>query len=281
MPVIGSSGIISALLSAGMWGGGDFSGGYASRKSHPFQILVIAAFAGVVLLGVCALWQHETFPPLRGIIFSLLAGILGSIGIACLYSALSMGHTAIAASLAAVVGASLPALFTILVIGLPGRPQLLGFALALAGIWLVTQPAKGGTKVSRQVIFLAILAGVGFAGFFILIAQVEPGWVFTPLIIARSMALITGLVMLFVRRLPLPSVVNNPVAVLAGVLDAGGNIFFVLAKELARLDIVVMLASLYPVVTVLLAVVILKEHVSRVQWIGAGLCVLAIALISI
>jgi drug/metabolite transporter (DMT)-like permease len=75
--------------------------------------------------------------------------------------------------------------------------------------------------------------------------------------------------------------VSNPVALLAGVLDAGGNILYMLARQFTRLDVAAVLSSLYPVATVVLARIVLKEQVSRGQWVGAGVCLAAIALITI
>jgi drug/metabolite transporter (DMT)-like permease len=90
-----------------------------------------------------------------------------------------------------------------------------------------------------------------------------------------------ALLMLLIRRMPLPSLNSNPIALLAGLLDAGGNVFYLLAKQFARLDVVVMLSSLYPAITVLLAWIVLKQAVSRAQWIGVALCLMAVALIAV
>jgi drug/metabolite transporter (DMT)-like permease len=133
--------------------------------------------------------------------------------------------------------------------------------------------------VSRQSVLLALFAGLGFGGFFILIDQVAPGSNFLTLLVARLASLGVALIALAVLRSPLPGPKSQPVAVLAGLLDTGGNIFFLLATQRARLDVAVILASLYPAVTVLLARVLMKERVSLRQWIGVALCILAISLI--
>ena len=83
------------------------------------------------------------------------------------------------------------------------------------------------------------------------------------------------------NRLPLPGLRSNPTALLAGLLDAGGNLFYILARQYTRLDIAAVLSSLYPASTVLLAGLILREKISGVQWLGVAICVAAIALITI
>ncbi len=128
---------------------------------------------------------------------------------------------------------------------------------------------------------LACVAGIGFGSFFILIAQVEAGQVFTPLIMTRLVSLAVGVLMVRVRKLPLISPSANRVAFLAGILDAGGNVFFLLAQQFTRLDVAAVLASLYPASTVILASILLHERVSRSQGLGVVICLGAIVLISI
>ncbi len=274
-------GIFFALTSAVVWGSGDFSGGLATRRHNQFQVLVWASFSGILVLAACAVLWGETFPSQQGILLAILGGASGAVGVAALYRALSMGHTASVAPTAAVIGAAMPVGFSIFTEGLPAVSRLAGFGLAFLGIWLVSLPAAAERGVSRQGFLLACLAGVGFGGFFILIGQIEPGKVFTPLIVARAAALATALVLLGTARLPLPSPFANRIALLAGALDAGGNIFYVLARQFTSLDVAAVLSSLYPAATVVLAAVLLKERASAKQWVGAALCLLAIIFITI
>ena len=105
--------------------------------------------------------------------------------------------------------------------------------------------------------------------------------IFTPLIFARIGTFIAALVMMRLGRLPFISPHANPLALLTGALDVGGNIFFLLAQQFTRLDVATVLSSLYPASTVILAVVILKEKITRTQWLGVILCLVAIALITV
>ncbi len=274
-------GILFALTSACVWGGGDFSGGLATRRSNQFQVLVLSALSGIVMLVLFALLRQETLPSLRGAGFAMLAGVFGALGIAALYRALSMGITASVAPIAAVIGAAMPVAFSALTESLPPVTRLAGFGLAFLGIWMLSQTSGGEKAVSRPALLLACLAGVGFGGFFILVALVEHGKIFTPLIITRCVSLLTGLLLLKVNRLPLPALNSNPTALLAGLLDAGGNVFYVLAKQFTRLDVAAVLSSLYPALTVILASIVLKEKVSGGQWLGLLVCLAATILITI
>jgi drug/metabolite transporter (DMT)-like permease len=274
-------GVLFALLSAAVWGGGDFTGGLATRRSNQFYVLALSSLSGIVLLMGLVLLTRESFPSARSSMWAALAGASGAVGIAALYRALSLGHTATVAPTAAVISAALPVAFTAITEGLPAPTRLAGFVIAFVGIWLVTGSMTAGDKVSRQGFVLACVAGVGFGCFFILLGQVEPGKVFTPLLIARIVAFSVALLMLLIYRMSLPRLTSNPTALLAGVLDVGGNVFYLLAKQFVRLDVAAVLASLYPVTTVILAHFLLRETISRSQWAGVITCLLAIVLITV
>jgi drug/metabolite transporter (DMT)-like permease len=274
-------GALSALLSAIIWGSGDFSGGQAVRRSSIFQVLALSSLSGLVILAAGAVLLHDPFPSPQGLVFALLSAAAGSVGLTTLYSALSQGHTAIVAPTSAVIAATLPVLVGILSHGLPPPLRLAGFGLALAGIWLVSQSAAPGGAVSKRAFLLGCLAGAGFGGFFIFIAQADANPLFTPLVVARSVYFCIGLVLLKINRQPLPKLRANPIALLAGVLDATGNVFYLLARLYTSLEIAVVLSSLYPAATVLLARLVVKEKISRLQWLGLGVCLAATILITV
>jgi drug/metabolite transporter (DMT)-like permease len=271
-------GIISALTAALLWGGGDFSGGWATRRASQFHVLVVSALSGIIVLILSASLWRESWPPAGTVAWAVLAGISGTVGIASLYHALSLGHAATVAPTAAVVSVVLPVIFSGVTEGWPEAARLAGFVFAFFGIWLLCKPSSG-REVSRPALSAAVLAGIGFAGFFVLIAQVEPGAVFGPLIVARSVELAIAVLLLRARGLSLPRLRAHPAALVAGLLDAGGTVFYLLAQGFTRLDVAVVLSSLYPLTTVLLSRFILKEKITPVQWIAALVCLLAIELI--
>jgi drug/metabolite transporter (DMT)-like permease len=274
-------GIFFALSSAAVWGSGDFSGGQAARKSHQYQVLMLAALSGMVVLTISALIRGEGLPSGRSVFWAALAGAAGALGMAALYKALSLGHTASVAPTSAITCALLPVLFGLLTAGLPKATQLVGFVVALIGIGLVSRSVAAGEQSFREGMVLSFLSGIGFGGFFIFIALVDKGEVFIPVLVARTITLLIALIMLGVKRIDLPGITSNPIALVAGALDTGGNIFYLLATQFTRLDVAALLSSFYPAMTVILARVLLKEKVSRPQWVGMVLCLVALTLITV
>jgi drug/metabolite transporter (DMT)-like permease len=262
-----------------IWGSGDFAGGLAARRSHQFQVLAVSALSGVVMLLLCGAVRHESWPPASSLAWAAAAGVSGAGGIASLYRGLAIGSAAIVAPTAAVITAALPVMFSALTVGLPQPSQFAGFIVAIAGIWLVARTGGSSTS-SNDGLRLAIAAGVGFGGFLILIAQVHSEFVFLPLAVTRTMTLVAALGLLLMRGMAMPALTANPVALVAGVLDAGGNVLFLFARQYTRFDIAAVLSSFYPVATVVLARVILRERVTALQWLGAGVCLAAVALIT-
>jgi drug/metabolite transporter (DMT)-like permease len=179
-----------------------------------------------------------------------------------------------------VVGAALPVIAGLILEGLPGGLQLAGMFIGLGGIWIVSRPAGGESELTRTDILHGTLAGIGFGGFFILIAQVEGDSLFLPLVIVKVTALVFSIIILAIQGQRLPRLSGNPPALLAGVLDSGGNLFYLLATGYTTLSIAAVLSSMYPVATIILAVTILRQRIARLQSVGILLCILAVALIS-
>jgi drug/metabolite transporter (DMT)-like permease len=275
-------GVLLALTSAAVWGSGDFAGGLAARRSHHFQVLLLSAFSGIVLLVFLSMVRGEA-PLMSNLTWAVLAGMASALGIASLYQGLAIGNAAIVASTSAVVTGLLPTVFGALTLGLPRPSQLFGFVLAMIGIGLVTRTSADAGKsvgASANGLKLGILAGIGFGGFLTLIAHIEGNLIFLPLVVARTTTLVIAVLVMMVRGISLPSLTSNHTALVAGLLDAGGNIFYVLSKQHLRLDIAAVLSSLYPVATVALARFAQHQQVTRMQWIGMGICMTSVALIA-
>jgi drug/metabolite transporter (DMT)-like permease len=186
----------------------------------------------------------------------------------------------IAAPVSAVLTAGLPVIFSAFTEGLPSLLQIGGFVLALLAIGLISRPERA--KGRPEGIWLALLAGCGFGCFFILISRVSHAETFWPLAIARFTSVLLLLVIALMRRQQtLPGKTILPLVLLAGTLDAMGNAFFVLATHAGRLDVAAVLSSLYPAATVLLAAIVLRERVTRIQAIGILVALVSVPLISV
>jgi drug/metabolite transporter (DMT)-like permease len=273
-------GLLFGIASALIWGTGDFAGGLASRRYSPFQVLALVSLTGLALFLLLAWLTGGGIPPARDWAWSAGAGLSGAIGIAALYRGLSLRTAAIVAPTAAVVGTALPVLAGLVLQGNPGYLALAGFAAGGTGIWLVSRSPGQPAGDTRLGLGLAVLAGLLFGGFFVLIAQVEHKDIFAPLAIAKGTAVLVAFVILYLMRLPLPSPRAVPLALVAGLFDAGGNVFYLLAARYSRLDVAAVLSAMAPAVTVLLSSLVLSEQVRPRQWAGVGLCVLAIALLA-
>jgi drug/metabolite transporter (DMT)-like permease len=235
----------------------------------------------IALLALASVFG-ETAPSGRNLAWAAAGGIVNGVGLASLYQGLAVGRAATVAPVAAVLTAAVPAVYTSVASGLPGAAQVAGFALAAVGIWLVSRtPASGSASARESGLALAVLAGCAFGAFLTMIARVDAHLVFSPLSVARAVMLAGACLLIALRRDAVPSPASNPVALLAGLLDAAGNALYLLARQQVRLDVAAVLSSLYPVATVALARVVEGEPVTRVQWIGGGVCLAAVGLITL
>ncbi|MBI9086860.1 MAG: DMT family transporter [Desulfobacterales bacterium] len=270
-------GVGSALT----WGAADFSGGLATRKNAVLTVLLLSQVLGLALLSVLLVVFGETFPGPGAMVMGALAGLAGALGIAALYRGLATARMGLVAPLSAVVSAVVPMIYAMATVGLPGRLQLMGIALALASVWLLSASSDGGTATLAD-LKLPVLAGLGFGLFFIFIDSAGEKAILWPLIAARcaSVLLIIPLVAVQKKQTPSPRL-QLPFIALAGILDTAGNAFFVLATQVGRLDISAVLTSLYPAATVMLAWLVLKERINRRQGLGVAVAVSALVLIGI
>lgn len=276
--------IIYGIASSLSWGAGDFAGGLASRKVGAYRAVLYADFFGLLIVIAALAFYPESFPSTKVALYSFISGILGSFGLLVLYYSLSIGQMSIAAPVSALFAALLPVMYGAFTEGLPSAIQFIGFALALAAVWLISQ-GDGGFHIGKlSDLKFPILAGVGFGCYFIFIhnAASDPDALLWPMILSRLAGTLLVFAIVLARResFPVPREAWGVVGINA-TLDLGGNLFFILASKAGRLDISAVLSSLYPGATVILAWLILKEHISRNQVIGIALAFAAIYLFAI
>jgi drug/metabolite transporter (DMT)-like permease len=274
-------GAIYALIAAVLYGGADFSGGFAARRLNQFQVLFLSSLVGAVVLIILALLWREDMPTVRSVFYAILASISGAIGLATLYNALSFGRASIVAPSSAVVASAAPVIYAAFIEGLPGSVTLTGFILAAVGIWLTTRTEILDKAAPDGGLLQGVLSGLAFGGFFIFIARIDPGPVFSPLIFGKLSAAALGLLILSLKKLPLPKPVTSPFALLAGFLDVLANALYLVSTTLTRVDIAAVLVCTYPAATVMLAMLFFKERLTRSQGFGVLVCLLAIILIII
>ena len=268
-----------SLLAAASWGGGDFSGGLATKRASVFRVVAVAHTCGLLATLAMAVLSGESLPPPSALGWGVFAGFIGAFGIVALYRALAIGRMGVVAPVAAVVTGVLPVLVGIRSEGMPSTNQLGGFVLALISIWLVARPNE--YVDSHRGIGLAALAGIAFGMFLIAGKHAGRDGVFWPLVAARFVS--TGLMVVLVGFLPRDPQPLRPVlwpVILSGLLDAAGNALFIAATRHGRLDVAAVLSSLYPASTVILARFLLKERIGRLQAVGIALALTSVALIS-
>jgi len=276
--------IILALISSALFGAGDFLGGVASRRTHVLVVVGASHVVGLFLILSVAPFMADTIT-LRDLGLGGIAGIAGAVGITCLYHSLSRGPMALVAPITAVSNAAVPALWGIYFGDRLSAPQTVGVVLGLAAILLVSrvsgeEPTAG--NATPGLIGMALLSGVGFGGFFIcmdLTTEATTPW---PLVSARVVSAGIALILLTrIRRSPIPRRDEARGAIVgAGVLDMTANLAILIAVHHGMLSLVVVLGSLYPASTVLLARYVLQERMARTQVVGLVVALAAIAAIA-
>jgi len=268
-----------SLLATLTWGMSDFTGGYASRRTNAFLLTTITHVSGAVLMFGLAVLLHSPFPSQHGIAWAMAAGFLGGSALAIFYKALSVGKMGLTAPVAALVGAAVPTIVGIFQDGWPGRFTIMGFVLAGIGIWLIARVENGGGRPKG--LGLALISGLGFAGFFLCIRQAGDISALWAAAFSRLASLLaTGMFILATRQFRPLAKAGIGLGILAGALDSTGSAVFVRASQAGRLDAAVVISSLYPAVTVLLARFLLDEHLSRWRMVGLVAALLAVSLIA-
>ena len=272
------------LISAVAWGAADFTGGLASRRTGAYRTVFYGEILGLTIIFIVAVILWQPIPALSVWLLAMVAGALGTSGLLLLYHSMTKGLMSIATPVSALLAAVLPVVIGSILENPPGVLVLLGFVFALAAVWLISQSQDGVKDLLAHLsdIKLPLLAGVGFGLYFVLMHSATRHATFWPMVASRiGGVLILTFYMTLSRQSWTPNSSAYSMIVLNGLLDIGGNLFFVLAGQAGRLDIAAVLSSLYPGSTVLLAWIFLRERLSRTQWIGIFAALAAIVLITL
>jgi drug/metabolite transporter (DMT)-like permease len=276
-----------ALASAVLYGAADFFGGLTARRANTIATVVWSQFAGLVLLLLAIPFLPATIASSRDWIWGFVAGFSGGIGVAFLYRALAVGTMAVVAPTTAVIAAMIPVAFGF-AIGERLRPVTFsGVALALVAIFLVSRPPRlensEGENISGRFppgLGLAVLAGLLVGIFFLSLARTSAAAGMWPLVAARISSIgLFAIIALVAKRTLRMDRTASATATFGGALDMAANAVYMTAARIGPLSIVVTLASLYPASTVVLARILLKEHLSRTQIAGIACALVAVVLI--
>lgn len=274
-------GDLAASGTALAWGAADYCGGKATRRvSAPITVAISQLFS-LPLLAVALLLTADGWPGAPAIGWGFVAGLSGGgIGLILLYRALAAGLMSVVAPITGVTAASTP-----LVVGLisdrpPGALPLVGAGIAVVAIWLVSvSPTSSKIRPSARVFVLSLAAGVAFGLFLVLIALAGPDAGLWPLVGVRAGSLSTAFTLLILEAGSLRVAGGAvPWALGAGALDIAGNVAYLTATYHGVLSVVGPIASLYPAITVLLAVFVDRERLRPVQSVALGLAALALVL---
>ena len=263
--------ILLALLACAAFGASDYLQGMAARKASSIPVMIVAQNTGLVAILVAAPLIGGT-PATSDLIWGTLLGVLLLAGIALLIYAFSHGPVTVAATVIAVIGIALPAGYGLVCGEHLDAEACIGLGTALIAILLINLGKGSGDVANPLAITAAIGCGIAFGGFAIVLSKIGSQAGLWPLVIAYLIrSLLLGLIVLAVRPAQLMRSCRSILlpAGLAGVMVALASAGFLLSLQLGgQLVVVNTISSEAPVVTVALAILILKERVNTVQATG-------------
>lgn len=276
--------MLLSLLASLLWGAADFLGGTASRRLPTASVVGVSQLVALLGLLPVAVLAGALDEPRAYLLPGVAAGVVGPLALAAFYRALSVGTMGVVAPVAA-LGVVVPVAAGLLAGEAPSLLQLAGIAAAVLGVVLASGPELSGGAGARSLV-LAGLAAVGFGAVFLLLAQGSAsgslGSVVMTLLTMRltTVLLMTGL-MLGARQLELGVRRGDlPVLVVIGAFDVGANAAFAIASQSDLISVTAVLASLYPVVTVLLARQVHQERLVGPQLPGVALALVGVVLLA-
>jgi drug/metabolite transporter (DMT)-like permease len=267
-----------ALAAAASWGIGDFLGGLKSRSLRPIAVLVVAQPIGCALLGLWVAVRGQG-PPAANVAWACLASVFGTVGLIAFYRGMAAGALSIVAPIAG-AGAAIPVVWGIAHGDNPSVYQELGFVAALSGVVLSSWERRPEAARIAAGAGWAAVAMLAFGGYYIPMHAASHGDFLWPAFVFRLTSTTIVLIAWLALRPARAHRADLPALAAIGVLDTGGNVFFSAASEHAVVSVVSILASLYPVATVLLARAFLHERVQRSQELGIALALAGIVLVS-
>jgi uncharacterized membrane protein len=274
--------VLLSLAASCCWGVADFVGGLQSKRVAIPVVLAMVEGTGLVLVLVVIAATGEPLPGGRAIALSLVAGVAGVLALGCFYRALSIGTMSIVAPISA-TGVALP-----VIVGIATGDDLsalvsAGLAVTVVGVILASREAHddaGRAAAGRLSIGLALIAAVGFGSYFVLSDAAADDSVWWFLVLSRVIPVPALIAIARWRRMPAPAPRSTLLLAVGGTLDCGATALYALANTKGALSIVAVVGSLYPVMTVFLARVVLGERIRPVQRVGVVAALAGVAMIA-
>ena len=270
--------VVFGLSSAVAFGAGDFGGGWTSRRAPVLGVSLVVQVVGLAAMVVAALVAGESLPAPGSAALAAVGGLVGVIGIVCLYHGLAVGRMGVVAPVTGVLAAVIPVAVGVLLEGMPPPLVWLGIGFAVIAVVLVSRAA--GAEGGRSGLEFAVAAGLGIGLFTVFLGLVPGRSLFWALAIlkAAAAALLVGVIVVGRRSWRVPQRVV-PATIGVAAFDITGNGLFLLAAQAGELAIAAVLSSLYPVTTVILAATLLHERITRFHVVGIAAAITAIVLI--
>jgi len=272
--------LLLALGASLAWGVGDFVGPLVARTAGSLPILLWAQVGGLVAMGV-AVAVRAGGPAGWGVLYAVAAALGGMLGLFAYYRGMLAGAMSVVAPIAG-ISAVIPVIFGIATGDNPSAPQIGGIACALVGVALASVEHHEGRRRIAAGVGLALLAAAGFGFYFPWMHEAGKVDFWWASLVFRTTALVLVASIVAVRRPPL-AIGARYVAIgcAVGVVDTFGNLFFAASSAHGLVSLTAVLASLYPVMTVVLAASLLRERIAPLQRAGIVLTLAGVVLISV
>jgi drug/metabolite transporter (DMT)-like permease len=274
--------VLLALAASLTWGFADFGAGIVARRLPAFVVAGVVESAGLVVSAAVVLALHESPPSARQFAWAAFAGVVGVVGLAAFYQALSVGAMGIIGPITA-TAAIVPVAYGLARGERPSTLQGAGVALAIVGVVAASLERVPDRRRRRfgAGVGLALAAALCFGWALVGLSRAAPGGTAWSVFTMRAAAVPLVLGVVLVSKPPLRASSRAlGLLVVVGLGDTFATLLYSIATTRGLLSVVAVLASLYPIVIVVLARVLLAERVARAQLGGVAVALAGVALIS-